>query len=67
MEAYFQVAFGSTLGIVLYVLLYVSAIAVSTVWDLFKYKDDWNYCAVYGFLFPLVCRPYIFQHFLERL
>ena len=131
-EAYFQVAFGNTLGNVLYVLLYVSAIAVSTVWDLFKYKDDWNYCAVgasgavsailfasilfepkmgiyiylipipvpgyifaplyllycwymarrnqdnightahfwgavYGFLFPLVCRPDIFQHFLERL
>lgn len=45
-EEYFQLAFGGTLGIVLYVVLYVSAIAVSTVWDLVKYKDDWNYSAV---------------------
>ena len=131
-EQYFQLAFGSTLGIVLYVVLYVTAIAVSTVWDLFKYKDDWNYSAVgasgavsailfasilfepkmgiyiylipipvpgyifaplyllycwymakrnmdnightahfwgavYGLLFPLVCRPDIFQHFLNQL
>lgn len=45
-EEYFQLAFGGTLGIVLYVVLYVSAIAVSSVWDLVKYKDDWNYSAV---------------------
>ena len=45
-EQYFAVAFGDVLGIVLYVVLYVSAIAVSTVWDLFKHKDDWNYSAV---------------------
>lgn len=45
-EEYFQLAFGGTLGIVLYLVLYVSAIAVSTVWDLVKYKDDWNYSAV---------------------
>ena len=45
-EAYFQAAFGETRGIVLYVLLYVSAMAVSTLWDLFKYRDDWNYSAV---------------------
>ena len=45
-EAYFQVCFGEGLGIVLYVLLYVSAMAVSTLWDLFKYRDDWNYSAV---------------------
>ena len=131
-EEYFQVAFGSTWGIVLYVVLYVSAIAVSTIWDLVKYKDDWNYSAVgasgavsailfasilfepkmgiyiylipipvpgyifaplyllycwymakrnqdnightahfwgavYGLLFPLVCRPDIFRHFLAQL
>ena len=127
-EQYFSLAFGGTLGIVLYVALYVSAIAVSSLWDLFKHRDDWNYnalgasgavsavlfasilfepkmgiyiylipipvpgfvfaplyllyCwymarrnidnightahfwgAVYGLLFPLVCRPDIFQHF----
>ena len=45
-EQYFAVAFGDVLGIVLYIVLYVSAIAVSTVWDLFKHKDDWNYSAV---------------------
>ena len=45
-EQYFAVAFGDVLGIVLYVVLYVSAIAVSTVWDLFKHKDDWNYSAL---------------------
>lgn len=45
-EQYFAVAFGNVLGIVLYIVLYVSAIAVSTVWDLFKHKDDWNYSAV---------------------
>ena len=131
-EQYFQLAFGRSLGIILYAVLYVTAIAVSTVWDLIKYKDDWNYnavgasgavsailfasilfepkmgiyiylipipvpgyifaplyllyCwymarrnmdnightahfwgAVYGLLFPLVCRPDIFQHFLMQL
>ena len=45
-EQYFSLAFGDTLGVILYVILYVSAIAVSTVWDLFKHKDDWNYSAV---------------------
>ena len=45
-EEYFAAAFGNTLGIVLYVVLYVSAIAVSSIWDLVKYKDDWNYNAV---------------------
>ena len=45
-EQYFQLAFGSTPGIVLYVLLYVSALAVSTVWDLVKYRDDYGYNAV---------------------
>ena len=45
-EQYFQLAFGGTLGIVLYVVLYVTAILVSTIWGLVKYKDDWNYSAV---------------------
>ena len=45
-EQYFAAAFGDTLGIILYLTLYVSAIAVSTAWDLFKHKDDWNYSAV---------------------
>ena len=131
-EQYLQLAFGGSLGIVLYVVLYVTAIVVSTIWDLVKYKDDWNYSAVgasgavsailfasilfepkmgiyiylipipvpgyifaplyllycwymakrnqdnightahfwgavYGLLFPLVCRPDIFQHFLSQL
>ncbi|MBQ2197684.1 MAG: rhomboid family intramembrane serine protease, partial [Bacteroidales bacterium] len=38
-ERYFAAAFGSTSGIILYVLLYVSALAVSTVGDLLKNKD----------------------------
>ena len=131
-EQYFSLAFGNTLGIVLYVVLYVSALAVSSIWDLVKYKDDWNYnavgasgavsailfssilfepkmgiyiylipipvpgyifaplyllyCwymakrnmdnightahfwgAVYGLVFPLICRPDIFRHFLAQL
>ena len=131
-EQYFTLVFGSTIGIVLYVVLYVSAIAVSSIWDLVKYRNDWNYnavgasgavsailfasilfepkmgiyiylipipvpgyifaplyllyCwymarrnmdnightahfwgAVYGLLFPLVCRPDIFHHFLAQL
>ena len=131
-EQYFSAAFGGTAGIILYIVLYVSAIAVSTVGDLIKYKDSpgYNavgasgavsavlfasilfepkmgiyiylipipvpgyifaplyllYCwymakrnmdnightahfwgAVYGLLFPLVCRPDIFQHFLSQL
>ena len=45
-EQYFGAAFGGTLGIVMYIVLYVSAIAVSTVWDLIKYKDSPGYNAV---------------------
>ena len=45
-EQYFTLVFGSTIGIVLYVVLYVSAIAVSSIWDLVKYRNDWNYNAV---------------------
>ena len=130
-EQYFQLAFGGTLGIILYAVLYVTAIAVSTGWDLFKHRDDWNYSAVgasgavsailfasilfepkmgiyiylipipvpgyifaplyllycwymakrnmdnightahfwgavYGLLFPLLCKPAIFSHFLAQ-
>ena len=131
-ERYFGMAFGRTTGIALYVLLYVSALAVSTIGDLFKYKNNYYYnavgasgavsavlfasilfepkmgiyiylipipvpgyifaplyllyCwymarrnmdnightahfwgAVYGLVFPLICRPDIFQHFLSQL
>ena len=131
-ERYFQAAFGSTSGIILYIVLYVSAIAVSTIGDLIKYRNDYGYSAVgasgavsavlfasilfepkmgiyiylipipvpgyifaplyllycwymakrnmdnightahfwgavYGLLFPLVCRPDIFHHFLTQL
>ena len=131
-EKYFSLAFGDTLGIILYVVLYVSAIAVSTIGDLIKYRNnpEYNavgasgavsavlfssilfdpkmgiyiylipipvpgyifaplyllYCwymarrnmdnightahfwgAVYGLVFPLLCRPDIFNHFLAQL
>ena len=45
-EKYFQAAFGSGTGILLYVLLYVSALAVSSLGDLIKYRDDPCYNAV---------------------
>lgn len=131
-EQYFGLAFGGKLGVALYILLYVSALAVSTVGDLIKYKDvpGYNavgasgavsavlfasilfepkmgiyiylipipvpgyifaplyllYCwymarrnmdnightahfwgAVYGLVFPLICRPDILRHFLAQL
>ena len=131
-EKYFQAAFGPGTGIILYLLLYVSAIAVSTIGDLVKYKDDPHYSAVgasgavsailfasilfepkmgiymyfipipipgyifaplyllycwwaakrnmdnighsahfwgavYGLVFPLICNPQIFHHFLSQL
>ena len=131
-EQYFSLAFGNTLGIILYIVLYVSAIAVSTVGDLIKYRNSpgYNavgasgavsavlfasilfepkmgiyiylipipvpgyifaplyllYCwymakrnmdnightahfwgAVYGLLFPIVCHPSVFTHFLNQL
>ena len=131
-EQYFALTFGGTLGCVLYIVLYVSAIAVSSVWDLVKFRNDWNYnavgasgavsailfasilfepkmgiyiylipipvpgyifaplyllyCwymakrnmdnightahfwgAVYGLVFPLICRTEIFRHFLSQL
>ena len=130
-EQYFKLVFGDTVGILLYVVLYLSAIAVSTVGDLIKYRDDWSYTAVgasgavsavlfasilfepkmgiyiylipipipgfifaplyllycwymakrnadnighsahfwgavYGLLFPLICSPQIFNHFLNQ-
>ncbi len=45
-EKYFAAAFGQGHGTFLYVLLYVSALAVSTIGDLVKYKDDPWYSAV---------------------
>ena len=131
-ENYFQAAFGPGTGSVLYLLLYVSAIVVSTIGDLVKYKDEPHYSAVgasgavsailfasilfepkmgiymyfipipipgyifaplyllycwwaakrnmdnighsahfwgavYGLLFPLICNPQIFTHFLNQL
>ena len=45
-ERYFAAAFGGTNGIVLYVVLYVSAIAVASLWDLFKNRDNPNYNAL---------------------
>jgi membrane associated rhomboid family serine protease len=131
-EKYFAAAFGSPQGAILYVVLYVTALTVSTLGDLFKFREDPNYnavgasgavsavlfasilfepqmgiyiffipipipgyifaplyllyCwymarrnidnighsahfwgAVYGFAFPLICRPDIFSHFLGQL
>ena len=45
-EQYFSAAFGASTGPVLYAVLYVSAIAVSTVGDLIKFRDDPSYSAV---------------------
>lgn len=45
-EKYFKAVFGPGEGLLLYVALYVSAIAVSSVWDLAKYRNDWTYNAV---------------------
>ena len=45
-EQYFGAAFGATTGPVLYAVLYVTALAVSTVWDLIKFRDDPAYSAV---------------------
>lgn len=45
-EQYFAAAFGDILGTVLYVVLYVSALAISSIGDLVKYRDNWNYNAL---------------------
>ena len=47
-EEYFVAVWGSPIGQILYVVLYLTATAVSSVWDLFKYRDDWQYSAVGG-------------------
>ena len=45
-EQYFGAAFGNVIGSILYIVLYVSALAVSSVGDLIKYRDNWNYNAL---------------------
>ena len=45
-EQYFSAAFGGVLGAILYVVLYVSALAISSLGDLVKYRDNWNYNAL---------------------
>lgn len=45
-ERYFGAAFGATSGPVLYLVMYVTAIAVSTVGDLVKFRNDPYYSAV---------------------
>lgn len=45
-EQYFGAAFGATTGPVLYAVLYVTALAVSSIWDLIKFRDDPSYSAV---------------------
>lgn len=45
-EQYFGVAFGGTNGPILYVVLYVTALAVSSIGDLLKFRNDPNYSAV---------------------
>ena len=45
-EQCFVTLFNPGTGTLLYVLFYVSALAVSTAWDLYKYRDDPSYCAV---------------------
>lgn len=45
-EQYFSAAFGGVIGTVLYVVLYVSALAISSLGDLVKYRNNWNYNAL---------------------
>ena len=45
-EKYFSAAYGSGTGTALYIVFYVSAIAVSSIGDLLKYRNDPSYCAV---------------------
>ena len=45
-EKYFAAAFGSPQGAILYVVLYVTALAVSSIGDLFKFRDNIDYSAV---------------------
>lgn len=41
-EQYFAVIFGDIIGSILYIALYISALAVSSAGDLVKYRDNWN-------------------------
>ena len=45
-ERYFTMIFPSPKGEVLYLVLYLSALVVSTIGDLVKYRNDWGYSAV---------------------
>ena len=45
-EMYFDAIFGDVTGSVLFIVFYVTALAVSSVWDLIKHKDDYGYNAV---------------------
>lgn len=45
-EMWFKIVWGSKIGSALFLLFYVSAIAVSSVKDLFKYKNDHSYKAI---------------------
>lgn len=45
-EQYFSAVFGGALGSFLYIVLYISAMAVSSIGDLVKYRDNWNYNAL---------------------
>ena len=45
-EQHFQTEWGAVAGPTLYLLLYVSAIAVSSLWDLYKNRDNWDYNAL---------------------
>jgi len=45
-EQYFSAVFGSVPGGILYIVLYVSALAISSIGDLIKYRDNWNYNAL---------------------
>ena len=45
-EQYFSAAFGGVIGTVLYVVLYVSALAISSLGDLVMYRNNWNYNAL---------------------
>lgn len=45
-EQYFGGVFGQSTGAILYIVLYVSAIAISTLGDLFKYRDNYYYNAL---------------------
>ena len=45
-EGYFQALWGNAAGIILYLLMYITAAYFSSLWDLRKYADDPYYNAV---------------------